>query len=322
MGFGTAARKSGVVRRSTMLLTTAALAARPLTAGAQALTPINVGSAHGWTLAEGYIAAAKGFFAAAGLDAQISNAPNGGAMTAALLGGSLDVTCTNIGSIADAYAHGLPIALFAPSTLAIAGQSNTTLAVLRDSPIRTAHDLIGKTIALSTLRDLQHAALLEWLEKHGGDINATHYVEVGPANQLEALKLGRIDAAVMSEVYSAVGRNDTHVLGRPYEALGPKLLVAGWAARRDWLAANPLIARKFLGAMVATARWASGHQPDMLPVMHDVTGTDLDTLRQMGRLFLGDTIDVTEIQPTIDASAKYGFLPRAFPAAAMIVNVT
>jgi len=41
----------------------------------------------------------------------------------------------------------------------------------------------------------------------------------------------------------------------------------------------------------------------------------------MGRLFLGERIDTSEIQPTIDASAKYGFLPRAFPAAAMIVNV-
>jgi NitT/TauT family transport system substrate-binding protein len=305
-----------------MLVTIAALAARPVSTGAQALTPIVVGSSHGWTLDEGYIAAAKGFFAAAGLDAQIVNAQNGGAGTAALLGGTLDVVCTNIGSIADAYAHGLPIALFAPSTLAIAGQSNTTLAVLRDSPIRSAHDLIGKTIALSTLRDLQHAALLEWLGKNGGDIKATNYVEVSAANMLEALKLRRVDAVVMSELYSAVGRSDTHVLGRPYEALGRTIMVAGWAARRDWLAANPLSARKFLSAMKATAGWAAGHQSEVLPVMHDVTGTDLDTLRQMGRLFLGDTIDVTAIQPTINASAKYGFLPRAFPAAAMIVNVS
>lgn len=304
-----------------MLSTVAALAAAPPTAGAQTLTPVRVGSEHGWTLAEGYIAQARGFFAAAGLDAQIQNAPNGGAMTAALLGGSLDVVCTNVGSIADAYAHGLPIALFAPSTLAVAGQSNTTLAVLRDSPIRTAHDLIGKTIALSTLRDLQHAALLEWLAKNGGDIKATNYVEVGPASMLEALEIGRIDAAVMSELYSAVGRNDTRVLGRPYEALGRVLMVAGWAARRDWLAQNPQPARKFFGAVVATARWGATHQAEMLPVVHDVTGTDLDTLRQMGRLFLGDAIDPAQIQPTIDASAKYGFLPRAFPASAMIVNV-
>lgn len=307
--------------RSTLLLTVAALAARPVTAGAQALTPIVVGSSHGWTLAEGYIAAAKGFFAAAGLDAQLINAQNGGAGTAALIGGSLDVVCTNVGSIADAYAHGVPIALFAPSTLAIAGQSNTTLAVLRDSPIRTARDLIGKTIAVSTLRDLQHASLLEWLAKNGGDIKATNYVEVGAANMLEALKLRRVDAVVMSELYSAVGRDDTHVLGRPYEALGRTVMVAGWAARRDWLAANPLVARKFASAMKATARWAGSHQTDVLPVMHDVTGTDLDLLRRMGRLFLGDTIDATQIQPTINASARYGFLPRVFPAADMIVNV-
>jgi hypothetical protein len=54
-----------------MLVTVAALAARPVTTSAQALTPIVVGSAHGWTLDEGYIAAAKGFFTAAGLDAKI-----------------------------------------------------------------------------------------------------------------------------------------------------------------------------------------------------------------------------------------------------------
>lgn len=309
------------MRRSTVLISVGALGFRPIAGGAQTLAPLAIGSSHGWTLAEGYIAAAKGFFSAAGLDARVVNSTNGGATTAALVGGSLDVVCTNIGSIADAYAHGLPIALFAPSTLAIAGQSNTTLSVLRGSPIRTAHDLIGKTVALSTLRDLQHAALLEWLAHHGGDVKATNYVEVPPGNMLEALKVGRIDAAVMSEVYTAAGRNDIAVLGRPYEALGRTIMVAGWAARREWLAANPQIARKFVSAIQATARWAAGHQPEMLPIMHDVTGTDMDTLRAMGKLFLGDTLDPKLIQPTIDASAKYGFLPHAFPAAAMTVTV-
>jgi len=304
-----------------MLLTMAALAVKPAPSGAQTLTPIAVGSSHGWTLDEGYLADAAGFLKANGLDAQISSAPNGGAMTAALIGGSLDVAVTNIGSIADAHAHGLPIALFAPSTLAVAGLSNTTLAVLRDSPIHTARDLVGKTIALSTLRDLQHAALLEWLAQNGGDVKATFYVEIAAANMVEALKVGRVDAVVLSEVYSAIARNDTRVLGRPYEALGRTIMVAGWAARRDWLAANPLTARKFVTAIEATARWATSHQTEMLPLMQSISGTDLDTLRQMGRLFLGQTIDAAQIQPTINASAKYGFLPRAFPAAEMIVNV-
>jgi NitT/TauT family transport system substrate-binding protein len=314
-------RKSGSVRRSTMLVTLAGLAAQTAPVRAQTLTPIKVGSSHGWTLSEGYIAAATGFLTAAGFDAEIISANNGGAMTAALIGGSLDVAVTNIGSIADAHAHGVPIALFAPSTLAIAGSSNTTLAVLRDSPIRNARDLAGKTIAVSTLRDLQHASLLEWIAKNGGDIKAVNYVEVAPANMLTALQVKRIDAAVMSELYSAVAQHDTRVLGRPYEALGRSIMVSGWAARRDWLAANPLIARRFAGAMAATARYVTAHQNEMEPVMEAVTRTDRDTLRLMGRLYLGETIDVRQIQPTIDASAKYGFLPHAFPAADMIVTV-
>jgi NitT/TauT family transport system substrate-binding protein len=288
---------------------------------AQTLTPIKVGSSPGWTLSEGYVAAAKGFFSAAGLDATVVSSTNGGAMTAAVVGGALDIAVTNTGSVADAHAHGVPVALFAPSTMAVAGSPNTTIRVLRDSPIRTAHDAIGKTIAVATLHDLQQAALMEWLAKNGGDVKATNYVEVPPASMLAALKSGRIDACVMSELYSAVARNDTRVLGRPYEALGREIMTAGWVARRDWLSANPVTARKCFNALGATARWITGHQSEMYDVLQSVAGIDIGTLREMGHLYLGERLDVRQIQPIIDAVAKYGFLPQAFPAADMIAMV-
>jgi NitT/TauT family transport system substrate-binding protein len=309
------------MQRSTLLLALAALAATTSRAAAQTLTPIKVGTAPGWTLAEGYLAQSLGFLRAAGLDAELHPAQSGGLMTAAVIGGAIDVAVTNTGSVADAYSHGLPVALFAPSTLAIAGSPNSTLCVLRESPIRTARDLIGKTIALATLHDLQQAALMEWLTKNNGDIKATNYVEIPPPSMIVALKAGRIDAAVMSEFYSAVARPDARVLGRPYEALGPAIMTSGWIAKRTWLTENPTTAQRFSAAMRTTARWVAGHQTEMLGVMETVTGVPRATLDEMGRLSLGETLRVTQIQPIINAAAKYGFLPRAFPATDMIAVV-
>jgi NitT/TauT family transport system substrate-binding protein len=310
------------MRRSTLLLAGAALAATPSRTRAQGLTPIKVGTATGWTLAEGYLAQSTGFFKAAGLDAELHPASNGGMMTAALVGGAIDVAVTNVGSAADAFSHGLPIAIFAPSTLAIAGTPNTTLCVLKDSPIRGARDLIGKTVALATLHDLQQAALMNWLEKNDGDIKATNYTEITPSNMLVALKSGRVDAVVLSEFYSAVAHNDTRVLGRPYETLGSVIMTAAWIAKRSWLAENRATAQKFAAAIRTTAQWAGGHQTEMLALMQTVTGASHDTLQWLGRLALGERLDVAQIQPIINVSAKYGFLPRAFPATDMIAALS
>jgi hypothetical protein len=39
----------------------------------------------------------------------------------------------------------------------------------------------------------------------------------------------------------------------------------------------------------------------------------------MTRLEFADRLDPQLIQPIIDASARYGFLPQAFPAASLLV---
>ena len=79
------------MRRADLLLGTAALTLFPRRAPAQTLTPLRIAAAIGWTLAEGYFGREGNFFAQAGLDVTEIDLTNGGAITAALLGGSVDV---------------------------------------------------------------------------------------------------------------------------------------------------------------------------------------------------------------------------------------
>jgi NitT/TauT family transport system substrate-binding protein len=223
--------------------------------------------------------------------------------------------------MASAYAHGLPIALFAPSALSVAGNMTSVLSVLKASPIQTARDLAGKTIAFSTLRDLQQASALTWMEQNGADVKATNYVEIPLPQMFSALKSGRIDVAMFSEPFYAEARDDVRVIGRPYEALGRVILTSGWVARRDWLAANPVAAQRFVAAVRATAHWVPTHQAAMLQILGKATQMSAEVLSRMGPLSLGESLDPAQIQPIIDAEAKFGYLPHAFPASEMIVNV-
>jgi NitT/TauT family transport system substrate-binding protein len=307
------------MRRAELLAGTATLTLISRRVRAQALTPLRIAGSPGWTLGEGYFAQHGGFFTQAGLAVEETDLTNGGAITAAVVGGAVDIGLTNVGSSSTAYARGLPIALVAPGIEAQTGARPTTVvAVLPDSPIRGPRDLAGKTLCLSTLRDLQHVAVLNWLEKNGADPKASSYVEIPVSQQFAALKAGRIDAATLTEPWLAAVRPDVRALGAPYESLAKEILLSGWIATRGWIAANGPALQKFVAAIHATARWGNRNQQAMLALLEQMTKIEHGLTARMGRPILGETLAPALIQPIIDASARYGFLPRAYAASELI----
>ena len=160
------------MNRSQAIAAGAAAALLPRAAWAQDVQKLRVGfSPAGESLAHGAFAQEGGFFAKAGIAAEMIAVPNGGAMTAGIVSGAIDVGPSNVASMAAAYAHGLRLNLFAPSVIISSSAPPTTiLAVRSDSPIHSAKDFAGKTIACNTLRDLQQAAVMTWLDKNGGDL--------------------------------------------------------------------------------------------------------------------------------------------------------
>jgi NitT/TauT family transport system substrate-binding protein len=271
--------------------------------------------ATGEAMAQGYYALRADLFAPAGVMVELNNLTNGGQTTAAVVSGAADVGITNIGSMANAHVRGVQFYLIAPSAVARdSGAPTTAITVLRDSPIRTARDLAGKTVAVSTLHDLQQAATMAWIDKNGGDSRAVSFVEIPVSTQVSALGTKRVDAAVLVEPFLVQAREQTRVIGTPYGALAPALLTHGWVANKGWYDANGPTVKKLLGAIRASAIWANRNPEATAQMLATLTKLDPDVIHRMGRLAFGETLDAGQIQPTIDASARYGFLPRAFPA--------
>ena len=125
------------MKRSTLLSLGSAVlgaCAFPEAAGADAPAVIRVGAAPVETFAEGYYAQEGGFFRRAGLEAQITRLSGGGALTSALLAGSLDLSIATVASMAAARSRALPLYLIAPCAMYNSDSATTMLGVAKSSP--------------------------------------------------------------------------------------------------------------------------------------------------------------------------------------------
>jgi len=155
--------------RSTFIAGAAALAAAPLAGRAADLAVIRAGTIPADVSAVITYANDLGYFKDAGLDVEISLMQSGPVIAPAVIGGTLDVGAANIASIAAARERGLPLKFFAPASIATPTTLTDPVMVKKDSPIKSAADLNGKTVAIVAMKTMQDAAFRLWVDKHGGD---------------------------------------------------------------------------------------------------------------------------------------------------------
>jgi NitT/TauT family transport system substrate-binding protein len=312
------------MNRSTAITVSASALASvlvPRAIGAQALVPINLGAAFDEDFAEGWYGVDNGMFRDAGLDAKVQALGNGGALTAAVVGGGLDATPTNTGSMAAAFTRGLPLVLIAP----IAIYSNTSLTagviVPANSPLRSVKDLAGKRMAVTTLHTLYHVSIQNWIDANGGDSTAVSYIELGLPEQLAALQAGRIDAAACVEPWMTAWKGQIRVLGAPYASVAPHFMISGWVANKNWVQNNPATVKKFVSTIPKIATWANTNPKASADVMAKYFHIAPATIESMARTTMGTRLDPAMIQPVIDVVAKYKTIPKSFAASDMFATV-
>jgi ABC-type nitrate/sulfonate/bicarbonate transport system substrate-binding protein len=132
---------------------------------------------------------------------------------------------------------------------------------------------------------------------------------------LPALKAHRVDATLTSDPWSTAALQDgARVLGKPYDVLARRLQTTAWVARNDWLDANKAVAQRLVDAIHDTAVWANHNRPATAVILQKWTKMTPDTISKLNRMTYAERLDPALIQPIIDASARYGFLPERFPA--------
>ena len=210
-------------------------------AWAQSNPTLRIGVLPVESAAEAFYARDLGYFAKAGLDVTITTMANTPSIVAAVVGGALDIGYTTIDSVASIHAHGIPLVVIAPATDYIDPLTVKTAGILvrPDSPIRTAKDLAGKTIALPALHSLGTTGASAWIDANGGDSSTVNYVEIPFPAEPAALDAGRVDAIFEVEPFFGAASKNNRVLMYGYTAIG-KALLAQPVGRDDQIGPRPM----------------------------------------------------------------------------------
>ena len=314
-----------MIARRTALTVAASVLAAPVPAFAAEGPTIHVGAGLDVESTPLLYAKQAGLFTRAGINVEIEKLTGGGtAIAAAVAGGGLDVGKASTFALIVAHSKGVPFVLLVPAAYYSSSDPDIPLIVAASSPIRRPRDLDGKTIGVVSLATTMRLADQAWIDAGGGDSHSVHFVELSPPAVPPAIEQGRIDGATLSEpvLSAAMGTGKFRVLGYSYNAIGKHFDLADWFSNADWVAKNRELAATFARVMIAANAYVGAHEAEVMPLVASYVGIDPAVLAKMKNPERGQYYEPALIQPLIDLAAKYGAIPKAFPAAELISDAS
>jgi NitT/TauT family transport system substrate-binding protein len=311
-----------MIARRTALAALALFAGSGRRLGAQPAATLRVGSVVSDGFGEVWYAQDMGFFNAAGLNVEITAFPNGSASAQAVVGGALDIGITGPIGLANATIHGVPLVYVAVGNIYNTAAPTIAFCVAKESPLRTAKDFEGATIAVQGIKDPTHLAAITWFVKNGADVAKISVVEVPVAQMGGALERGTVAGAMLSEPFlTAATTTSARIFAKAYDAIANRVMLAGWFARADWVSRNTPLARRFAAAIHQTAVWANANHERSGAILQKYSKISDETLRAMTRVTYGERLDPALIEPQLQIAARLKFTERLVTANEVIARL-
>ena len=312
-----------IPRSTALALFGGAVLAATRPAGAQAeAAAVRVGTMAIDPFGETYFGVDRGIYRANGVDVALSTLPNGSTIVQSVLGGDLDVGLANIVTLAAAVAKGIPLQMIAPAALYSAKHSYSKLCVANNSPFKSAKDLEGGTIAVSSLNDFNQLGVSAWLEHNGVAPAKVHFIELKFPEMGAALARGTVQAATIAEpaLSNAIRSGEARAFADVYGVIAPEFANIVWFTSKSWLQKNPETAKKLVNGIYATARWANAHQPQSAAILAKASKMNPAIVSAMTRAYFATSNDPKYVQAPLDFAARYGLISRPVTTAEFIAS--
>ena len=312
------------MKRSSYLSATASALLLPSTAArvsAQStpLTTVRIGAVPTDSLSPVLYGIRNGLFERAGLKVDLQILGGGDAVSLAVVSGALDLGLTSVVAIMQAHLKNIPVTIIAPGGLWI-NANVAGLLVPVNSPLYTAPDFNGKTVATSSLLALGTVAMDAWMDRNGGDSKTIRFLELPWVAAPAALQQGRIDAAIVDNpVFAqALASGQVRTATLVYGAIARQFLLGVWFTTIPFIEKNRSVAERFSRVIAEAAALSRTHPETTIDDVAQITKIDRNVIAHMQRVWVGTTVKASDIQPVIDVGAKYKLINRAFPAADII----
>jgi NitT/TauT family transport system substrate-binding protein len=259
-----------------------------------------------------------GYFAKAGLDVQISQLSAGAPVVAAVLGGAVDMGSSNLLPIAAAHQSGFSVVLVGPSGANSSKSPIDAVIVAKDSPIKTAKDLNGKTCVTSALLNILQIQASAWMDKNGGDWKSVKWVDAPPASEAATVASGRVDCAAITEPFlsAALAAGDVRLLTYTGAEIAPLVFEGGLFTSVAYAAKHVDMLKKFNRAVIDAGVWANTHHDEAALILAKYSKRD--PAKVANHAVFPENFRAADLQPLLDAAAKYGAIKSTFPASELV----
>ncbi|SNY70177.1 ABC transporter substrate-binding protein [Paractinoplanes atraurantiacus] len=228
-----------------------------------------------------YLGKAKGFFASRGIDLTLVPEQGGSAIVKNVVSGKYPFGFSNVTSLMAAQTSGAQLKGVAAgvSSTGRAGRDFSAIVVHDGSPIRSAKDLTGKTIAVNTLKNLGDTTVRQSVRSAGGD-PANLKFEAMPFGEMPAaLQGGRVDAAwVVEPQLSQVLTQGGQIVASNFVDTAANLTVALYFTSEAEIAKSPDLVTQFTAAIKDSMAYAGSHPDEVRDIVGTYT-TINDTVR-------------------------------------------
>ncbi len=260
-----------------------------------------------------------GLFERAGIKIAYSQMGSGAAIAAAVAGGAIDIGNSSILGIVVGHARGVPFTIVAPSGLWTNG-SEGGLVVSANSTLRTAKDFEGKTISAAAVNDINSLTMWSWMDANGADSKTLKVVEIPQMAAIAALEAGRVDGITVTDpaYVIATAGGKAKLAANIFSALAPRFLLVEWFSTTEWVARNHSAAERFSRVIAEAVTYTNAHPDEMIDDIVAFTKVERSLAVRMKHSIQEPTLVASEIQPVIDAAAKYHVLERSYPASELV----
>jgi NitT/TauT family transport system substrate-binding protein len=225
----------------------------------QALTKLRLGAVPIYETLPVWIGKDQGFFKEEGIDLDLVPTTGGATAVPAMVGGSLDIAYSEVGTILKSAQQGLALKIVAPSGTVSLSQNKDGARYLASAsgPIKQLSDVKGKRIAVNQLKNIVHLYVLASLDNMGIPPDSYSVVEVPYPQMPDALLNGQVDLIYEVDPFVTILLNSGKVrdFGSATYAIHPNLRIAAYVASDRWLKQNPDLIRRFQRAYARSAEY-------------------------------------------------------------------
>lgn len=302
-------------RGSFLASSAAALTSRAAAADESGATTVRIGASPDEDMISVVLGMQYGLFQKYGVNPTLVRLASGAATIPAVLGGSIDIGKSSTFTLIRAYVQKIPIVIEESLAIYDAAAPNVAFVVAKGSPIKSARDLSGKTIAVPALGDLFTVVTSEWIDRFGGDSHSVRFIELPTNASAAAIAGGRVDGSMIVNpmLASAIEVGGCRILGYPYDIVARHFGLTFFFCTQDYAHANGDLLARFRRGFAEAVAYTQTHRSEAIAASAKFTGIDAGLIQKMP-LVLSATLSPDQLQPVIDFSARYNMIPSAFRA--------